>query len=120
MTTSPPNGVNKAVKLKQNIKTLPCMTLFYTFLNIFAHRRIAARLPFSVTIWVVFVWWLDQGPSVQSFLWNIFFDFSFKIHPVDRIFFLQVERTFLVCHVQSTPALRTPRYKGHTDNTDSR
>lgn len=39
-----PNRVNKAVKLQQNIKTLPCMTLFYTFLYIFAHRRIAARL----------------------------------------------------------------------------
>ena len=26
-----PNGVNKAVKLEQNIKTLPCMTLFTLF-----------------------------------------------------------------------------------------
>ena len=53
--------------------------------------------PFSVTIWLVYVivCWLDQGPNTQYLLWNINYNFRFKIQPVDQIFF-QVKKTFLV------------------------
>ena len=61
--------------------------------------ELSVGLPFQLLFGWFMIWWPDQGPSVQNVLWNIFCDFGFKIHPVDRIF-LQVERTFLVCHVR--------------------
>ena len=42
--------------------------------------------PFSVTIWLpyVIVRWLDQGPNMQYLLWNINYNFRFKIQPKIR------------------------------------
>ena len=49
--------------------------------------ELSVALPLqSLFGWFMF-WWPDQGPIVQNVLWNIFCDFGFKIHPVDRIFF---------------------------------
>ena len=45
--------------------------------------------PFSITIWLIYVivLWQDQRPSTQNLLWNIIYNFGFKIQPVDWIFF---------------------------------
>lgn len=45
----------------------------------------------------------DLQCSVQNLLWNIFCDFSFILF----LIFMQVERTFLVCHVHQKFAFLT-------------
>ena len=52
------------------------------------------------------VQWPDQGHSMQNLLWNIIYNFGFKIQTFDRIF-LQVERTFLVRCVHQKLAFLT-------------
>ena len=45
----------------------------------------------------------SKEPSTQKLLWNIIYTFGLKIQPVDRLFW-QVERTFLVRHVDQKSA----------------
>ena len=61
--------------------------------------ELSVALPFQSQFGCFLFGGRTKDRSVQNLLWNIFCDFGFKIHPVDRIF-LQVERTFLVCHVR--------------------
>ena len=60
--------------------------------------------PFSITIWLV---WPDQGQKYAKFILEYYLNFGFKIQPVDRIVFLQIERTFLVRRVHQKLAFFT-------------
>ena len=61
--------------------------------------------------------WPDQGRHTrQNLLWNVIYNFGFKIQPVDRIFFLQVERTFLVRRVHQKLAFLTHFIEGAIKN----
>ena len=61
--------------------------------------------------------WPDQGRhTMQNLLLNVRYNFGFKIQPVDRIFFLQVERTFLVRRVHQKLAFLTHFIEGAIKN----
>ena len=52
---------------------------------------------------------LSFGPSTQNLLWYIICNFGFKIQPVDRLFLLQVKRTYFERHVHQKLAFLTQK-----------
>ena len=65
--------------------------------------------PFLITIWLVYVihvWWPDQGPCTQILLWILSKTLVLKFN-LSTEFCLQFERTFLVHHVHQKLAFLT-------------
>ena len=90
------NEFNQSLERKKHLSSLVYVLKKFDKLPL---RKFCLLLYVHYLVGLCNVQCLDQEHSTQNLLWNIIFNFGFKIQPVKR-FFLQVERTFLVRRVQ--------------------